>query len=77
MTTTRTKMVPIRMTPEEVEALTEAARRAGLGLGPWLRSLGMAVVAATEARDRAHREARKSERSSSSPPRGKASPTPR
>lgn len=31
----------IRFTEEEHRLLLMAARRAGLGLGPWLRSLGM------------------------------------
>jgi uncharacterized protein (DUF1778 family) len=45
---TRSTSILIRVSPEERETLKAAASRAGLGLGPWLRSLGM-------------REARKSE----------------
>jgi hypothetical protein len=59
---TRAKSILIRVAPEERETLKAAAERAGLGLGPWLRSLGM-------------REARKSERSSTSRPPCKAPPT--
>jgi hypothetical protein len=32
---------PIRCTPEELARLKAAATRAGSGLGPWLRSLGL------------------------------------
>lgn len=38
---TRDAAVMIRVTPEERERLTVAARRAGLGLAPWLRALGL------------------------------------
>jgi hypothetical protein len=31
----------IRLAPEERETLTTAAEKAGQGLGPWLRSLGL------------------------------------
>jgi hypothetical protein len=34
----------IRLTASERVALTEGARRAGMGLGPWLRSLGLAAA---------------------------------
>lgn len=43
--TARTKLIPIRMSDEEVRTLKAAAARAGLGLGPWLRSLGMREAA--------------------------------
>jgi hypothetical protein len=33
--------VLVRLTTEEHERLRAAAERAGLGLGPWLRSLGL------------------------------------
>ena len=36
---------PIRCTAEEKRRLEEAARRAGQGLGPWLRSLGLREAA--------------------------------
>jgi hypothetical protein len=40
--TARTAIIPaIRCTPDERKRMVEAARRAGLGLGPWLRMLGM------------------------------------
>ncbi len=42
----RSKTVPIRMSEEEHERLAAAATRAGLGLGPWLRSLGLREAAA-------------------------------
>lgn len=38
---TRSTSIVIRVTPEEAEALKRGAARAGLGVGPWLRSLGM------------------------------------
>lgn len=37
----RSVTVLIRLTVEEHRTLVAAGRRAGLGLGPWLRSLGM------------------------------------
>lgn len=37
----RSKPILIRLTPEEWQRLETAARRAGLGLGPWLRLLGL------------------------------------
>ena len=33
--------VLVRLTPEERERIREAATRSGLGVGPWLRSLGL------------------------------------
>jgi hypothetical protein len=39
--TSRTAALMIRLLPEEKKALQAAARRAGLGLGPWLRMLGL------------------------------------
>jgi uncharacterized protein (DUF1778 family) len=39
--TTRTEVLPVRLTPEERRIMSEAAAESGLGLGPWLRSLGM------------------------------------
>lgn len=38
---TRSASILLRVTPEERERLAAAATRAGLGLGPWLRSLGL------------------------------------
>ncbi len=40
----RSGAVLILLTPEERERLREAAATAGLGLGPWLRSLGLAAA---------------------------------
>ncbi len=40
----RTITVPIRMTPEERKRLAAAAARAGLPLGTWLRSIGLAAT---------------------------------
>jgi hypothetical protein len=40
----RSVTVPIRMTPEERRRLAAAAARAGLPLGTWLRSLGLAAT---------------------------------
>jgi len=40
----RTVTVPIRMSPEERRRLAAAAARAGLPLGTWLRSLGLAAT---------------------------------
>jgi len=40
----RTVTVPIRMSPEERRRLVAAASRAGLPLGTWLRSLGLAAT---------------------------------
>jgi hypothetical protein len=40
----RTVTVPIRMSPEERRRLEAAAARAGLPLGTWLRSLGLAAT---------------------------------
>ena len=40
----RTVTVPIRMNPEERRRLAAAAARAGLPLGTWLRSLGLAAT---------------------------------
>jgi hypothetical protein len=40
----RTVTVPIRMSPEERRRLSAAAARAGLPLGTWLRSLGLAAT---------------------------------
>jgi hypothetical protein len=37
----RNDAILIRLTASERDALTEGARRAGMGLGPWLRSLGL------------------------------------
>ena len=41
----RTSPILIRLTEEEHAAFREAAKRAGLGVGPWLRSLGMREAA--------------------------------
>jgi hypothetical protein len=43
--TTRSVAVLVRLEPAERKRLTEAARRAGLGIGPWLRSLGLREAA--------------------------------
>ncbi|MFL5303424.1 MAG: plasmid mobilization protein [Myxococcales bacterium] len=40
----RTVTVPIRMSPDERKRLAVAAARAGLPLGTWLRSLGLAAT---------------------------------
>jgi len=40
----RTVTVPIRMSPEERKRLAAAAARAGLPLGTWLRSVGLAAT---------------------------------
>jgi hypothetical protein len=48
---TRSTSILIRVTPEEAEAFKAAAKAAGLGVGPWLRMLGMGVVGATRARE--------------------------
>jgi len=40
----RSVTVPIRMTPEERRRLAAAASRAGLPLGTWLRSIGLAAA---------------------------------
>jgi hypothetical protein len=40
----------IKLTAEESRLLRAAARRAGLGLGPWLRSLGMREAGGDEQR---------------------------
>jgi hypothetical protein len=37
---TRSTSILIRVSPEEAETFKAAAQRAGLGVGPWLRSLG-------------------------------------
>jgi hypothetical protein len=42
--TTRTALLPIRMTEEELEGFLERASEEGLGVGPWLRTLGMREV---------------------------------
>jgi hypothetical protein len=39
--TPRDGAILIRLAPQEREALTIAAEKAGQGLGPWLRSLGL------------------------------------
>ena len=38
---TRSVGILIRVSPEERDRLNAAARSAGLGLGPWLRMLGL------------------------------------
>jgi hypothetical protein len=40
----RTVTVPIRMSPSERRRLAAAAARAGLPLGTWLRSIGLAAT---------------------------------
>jgi len=40
----RTVTIPIRMSPVERRRLSAAAARAGLPLGTWLRSLGLAAT---------------------------------
>ena len=37
----RSRPILIRLTPEEWARLAAAAKAIGLGLGPWLRSLGL------------------------------------
>lgn len=37
----RDTLIPIRMNAEEIATLRAAAARDGLGLGPWLRMLGL------------------------------------
>lgn len=39
--TTRDTAILVRLTADERRRLEESARRAGLGVGPWLRSLGL------------------------------------
>lgn len=39
--TDRIPRLAIRLTAAERDTLTAAARRSGLGIGPWLRALGL------------------------------------
>ena len=48
---TRPKQIILWASVEEHRTLSEAARRAGLGLGPWLRMLGLHVARGQTLRD--------------------------
>lgn len=45
---TRSVMFTMRISPEEQEAMSRCAAELGLGLGPWLRMLGMREVQKAE-----------------------------
>lgn len=57
---TRTKPIVIRLTPEEWQRFDAAAKRAGIGLGPWLRMLGLREAGKAERPGPAKRGPRKS-----------------
>ena len=44
----RTHIIPIRLDDTEHRIMTEAAKREGLGLGPWLRSAAHRAVLQAE-----------------------------
>lgn len=46
----RSEAILIRLSPDERAALTKEARRTGIGLGPWLRMLGLRDAASRDVR---------------------------
>lgn len=73
----RTKPILIKLTPAEHAEMSRAATESGLGLGPWLRVLGIAaaretrpaaLVASVIGAARVERQDRRSARPPKSPP---------